>query len=61
MRDEVSTDPNLPIQKKVLHAGKGVVPEFMDGTKVVHLFNIQIIYRLAKGHIKLNNYIKWFL
>jgi len=34
MRDEVSTDPNLPIQKKVLHAGKGVVPEFIDGTKV---------------------------
>ena len=48
MRDEVSTDPNLPIQKKVLHAGKGVVPEFIDGTKVTHLFNIQIIYQRSR-------------
>ena len=26
--------PDLPIQKKVLHAGKGDLPKFADGTKV---------------------------
>jgi hypothetical protein len=31
---ERSTDPSLPIQKKVLHAGKGEVPDYKDGTKV---------------------------
>lgn len=29
-----STDPSLPIQKKVLHAGRGEVPDYRDGTKV---------------------------
>jgi hypothetical protein len=31
---ERSTDPSLPIQKKVLHAGKGEIPDYKDGTKV---------------------------
>jgi hypothetical protein len=30
-----STDPSLPIQKKVLHAGRGELPEYKDGTKVL--------------------------
>jgi len=30
----VSTDPSLPIQKKVLHSGKGDIPLFKAGTKV---------------------------
>jgi len=30
----MSTNPNLPIQKKVLHSGKGEVPDFPNGTKV---------------------------
>ena len=37
--EEVSTPssvPDLPIQKKVLHAGKGNLPKFADGTKVTH-------------------------
>ena len=35
--------PDLPIQKKVLHAGKGNLPKFADGTKVRH-YNINCIY-----------------
>ena len=27
-------DPNIGIYKKVLHAGKGEVPDYMNGTKV---------------------------
>eukprot|EP00088_Acartia_fossae_P069736 TRINITY_DN9187_c0_g1_i2.p1 TRINITY_DN9187_c0_g1~~TRINITY_DN9187_c0_g1_i2.p1 ORF type:complete len:328 (-),score=80.08 TRINITY_DN9187_c0_g1_i2:217-1200(-) len=34
MREEISTNANLPIQKKVLHAGHGEMPQFPDGTKV---------------------------
>jgi hypothetical protein len=30
-----STDPSLPIQKKVMHAGRGELPEYKDGTKVL--------------------------
>ena len=46
---EASTDPSLPIQKKVLHAGRGEVPDYKDGTKVNHctLFrpNIFVAFR----------------
>ncbi len=35
-----STDPSLPIQKKVLHAGRGELPEYKDGTKVCDLVAI---------------------
>lgn len=40
--EEVSTPsiPDLPIQKKVLHAGKGNLPKFADGTKVTNLLDI---------------------
>ena len=38
MPEEVSTNPNLPIQKKVLHSGRGEIPQFPDGTKVKHLY-----------------------
>ncbi|XP_023343245.1 aryl-hydrocarbon-interacting protein-like 1 [Eurytemora carolleeae] len=27
-------DPDLPIQKKILHSGRGDIPEYTDGTKV---------------------------
>jgi hypothetical protein len=44
-----STDPSLPIQKKVLHAGRGDLPEYKDGTKVCifrnrHLVTIIIFF-----------------
>ena len=40
--EEVSTPPapDLPIQKKVLHAGKGNLPKFADGTKVTHTLTV---------------------
>ena len=40
--EEVSTPsiPDLPIQKKVLHAGKGNLPKFADGTKVTNPLDI---------------------
>ena len=39
---ETPSVPDLPIQKKVLHAGKGNLPKFADGTKVGH-YNINCI------------------
>ena len=43
--EEVSSPsvPDLPIQKKVLHAGKGNLPKFADGTKVTINFEIRFI------------------
>ena len=35
---DASTNPSLPIQKKVLHAGRGEVPQFKHGTKVTFHF-----------------------
>ena len=32
--DEVSSNTDLPIQKKILHSGRGDIPEYTDGTKV---------------------------
>ena len=31
---ENMADPDLPIQKKILHSGRGDIPEYTDGTKV---------------------------
>ena len=33
--------PDLPIQKKVLHAGRGDLPKFTNGTKV-HILQILV-------------------
>ena len=31
---ENMADSDLPIQKKILHSGRGDIPEYTDGTKV---------------------------
>ena len=36
-------DPNIGIHKKVLHAGKGEVPDYVNGTKV--LFVLRPLFR----------------
>ena len=43
--EEVSSPsvPDLPIQKKVLHAGKGNLPKFADGTKVTNSLDISYL------------------
>ena len=48
--EEASTPsvPDLPIQKKVLHAGKGNLPKFADGTKVTLTHSLMTKYKLYK-------------
>ena len=53
---DVSTNPNLPIQKKVLHAGKGEIPNFKHGTKVTFHF---VAKRLDSETILLDDSRKW--
>ena len=53
---DVSTNPNLPIQKKVLHAGKGEIPNFKHGTKVTFHF---VARRLDSETILLDDSRKW--
>nr|CAG4637181.1 EOG090X09NR [Ceriodaphnia reticulata] len=48
---------DLPIQKKVLHAGTANVPEFLPDTKVRFHFVTQIITRDAGGEIILGDVI----
>jgi len=46
MREEQeirSTNPDLPIQKKVLHPGKGELPQYADGTKVKFHFVAKLL------------------
>ena len=38
-----STNSNLPIQKKVLHAGRGEIPQFKHGTKVTFHFVAKMV------------------
>jgi len=56
--EEVSTPsvPDLPIQKKVLHAGKGNLPKFADGTKVIFHF---VANRLDEEKTLLDDSRKW--
>jgi len=56
--EEVSTPPapDLPIQKKVLHAGKGNLPKFADGTKVIFHF---VAKRLDEEKTILDDSRKW--
>jgi len=48
--------PDLPIQKKVLHAGKGDLPKFADGTKVIFHF---VAKRLDEDATLLDDSRKW--
>jgi len=48
--------PDLPIQKKVLHAGKGDLPKFADGTKVIFHF---VAKRLDENATLLDDSRKW--
>jgi len=56
--EEASTPsvPDLPIQKKVLHAGKGNLPKFADGTKVIFHF---VAKRLDEEKTLLDDSRKW--
>jgi len=56
--EEASTPsvPDLPIQKKVLHAGKGNLPKFADGTKVIFHF---VAKRLDEEKTVLDDSRKW--
>jgi len=51
-----SNDPSLPIQKKVLHAGKGEIPQFKHGTKVNFHF---VSKRLDADRTVLDDSRKW--
>ena len=54
--DISSTNPTLPIQKKVLHAGKGDLPKFKLGTKV----NFHVVTkRLDNEKTVLDDSRKW--
>ena len=37
-------DPNIGIHKKVLHAGKGEVPDYVNGTKVLFVLRPLVQY-----------------
>jgi len=54
--DISSSDPSLPIQKKVLHAGKGDIPSFKPGTKVTFHF---VAKRLDQDATLLDDSRKW--
>ena len=56
MPDISSTNSSLPIQKKVLHAGKGEVPQFKQGTKVSFHF---VSKRLDDDRTILDDSRKW--
>ncbi len=51
-----STDPSLPIQKKVLHAGRGELPEYKDGTKVPVLLRAVLWIRIRTIRINLGGW-----
>ena len=53
MREAVSTDASLPIQKKVVHAGKGELPQFTDGTKVIYAVKLTVFGALRRLHSKM--------
>ena len=53
---DVSTNPSLPIQKKVLHAGRGEIPNFKLGTKVT--FHV-VTKRLDDDKTLLDDSRKW--
>ena len=53
---DASTNPSLPIQKKVLHAGRGEVPQFKHGTKVTFHF---VSKRLDDDRTQLDDSRKW--
>jgi len=55
-QDSVASQSNLPIQKKVLHAGKGPVPVFKLGTKVNFHF---VAKRLDDNKTLLDDSRKW--
>ena len=45
-------DPNIGITKRVLHAGRGDVPNYGHGTKVLHImFLIIYVYLETKSKI----------
>lgn len=51
-----SSDPSLPIQKRVVHAGRGDLPKFADGTKVTFHFQAR---RLDDDKTVLDDSRKW--
>ena len=51
-----SSNPSLPIQKKVIHAGRGDLPKFKDGTKVSFHF---VAKRLDGDRTLLDDSRKW--
>jgi len=51
-----SNNPSLPIQKKVIHAGRGDLPKFKDGTKVSFHF---VAKRLDSDRTLLDDSRKW--
>jgi len=53
---ESVTDSNLPIQKKVLYAGRGEIPRFKHGTKVTFHF---VAKRLDNERTQLDDSRKW--
>ena len=53
---EQSSNPSLPIQKKVLHAGRGPQPEFKHGTKCTFHF---VSKRLDDDRTVLDDSRKW--
>lgn len=54
--ENTSSNPSLPIQKKILHAGKGDVPVFKKGTKVKFHF---VTKRLDVDKTVLDDSRKW--
>lgn len=55
-QENSSSNSSLPIQKKVLHAGKGDIPRFKDGTKVNFHF---VAKRLDADKTVLDDSRKW--
>lgn len=54
--EELSSAPHLPIQKKLIHAGRGEFPKFIDGTKVTFHF---VARRLDDDKTVLDDSRKW--